>query len=271
MSATLDHFVGGCFTTARQCIDLGASRNLRRCLAIYPHVPLPSCAFHAPIVPRYPSLTEVTELVTLECHQGAFFQPYFQEPSPPNSSLDHRSALYWTSVLFSLPIKVDIHCCAEQAFDRPNDTQLRSTRESTQLAGVLSFVCVSQFLESCGTVLQKNSSLELTAARRQNLLAALQREASLGGTTRRSGHGHGRTVQFARRAPDRSREIADPQGGRSQVFLNEQHFRLARGLEWFSTTAHSGLAAPIDPETKSKFLLQKEHGSPLIAALYCWT
>ncbi len=69
ISASLDHFLGGCFTTARQCIDLGASRNLRRCLAIYPHVPLPSCAFHAPIVPRYPALTEVTELVTLECHQ----------------------------------------------------------------------------------------------------------------------------------------------------------------------------------------------------------
>ena len=69
ISGALDHLFGGYFTTARQCIDLAASRNLRRCLAIYPHIPLPSCAFHSPIVPRYPALTEVTELVTLECHQ----------------------------------------------------------------------------------------------------------------------------------------------------------------------------------------------------------
>ena len=74
-SATLDHLLGGCLTTARQSIDLGSSRNLRRCLAIYPHEPLPALAFHAPIFPRFPSCCQVTELVTLSCHQGAFFSP----------------------------------------------------------------------------------------------------------------------------------------------------------------------------------------------------
>lgn len=137
-----------------------------------------------------------------------------------------------------------------------------------QLAGVLSFLCVSQFLESCGTLFAKHSSLELTAARRQNVLAALQREASLGFTTRRSGHGHGRTVQFVRREPGPSKMVADA-SGRQQVFLNEQHFRLARGLDWFSSPNDE--QAEIDPTTASKFLLQKEHGKPLIAALCCCT
>lgn len=228
ITATLDHFLGGCLTTARQCIDLGASANLRRCLAIYPYVPLPSCAFHAPIVPHYPALTEVTELVTLECHQGAFFQPHFE------------------------------------SFDRPITSRVR-------LAGVLSFLCVSQFLESCGTVLQKNSSLELTAARRENILAALEQEASTASTSRRSGHGHGRTVQFVRHVPSPSKMVADA-SRRQQVFLNEQHFRLVRGLEWFNTRSDGQQQqqhAQIDPETRSKFLLQKEHGRPLLASLCC--
>ena len=110
ISATLDHFLGGCFTTARQCMDLGASRNLRRCLAIYPHVPLPSCAFHAPIVPLYPALTEVTELVTLECHQGAFFAPDFQEPSPLNGSLGHSLINFLLECCAVLTAKVA--CCS---------------------------------------------------------------------------------------------------------------------------------------------------------------
>jgi hypothetical protein len=137
-----------------------------------------------------------------------------------------------------------------------------------QLAGVLSFLCVSQFLESCGTVFAKNSSLDLTAPRRQNVLAALEREASLGGTARRSGHGHGRTVQFVRREPDPSNMVADISGQR-RVFLNEQHFRLAHGLEWFGSASDGD--SRIDPTTSSKFLLRKEYGRPLIAALCCCT
>ena len=119
-------------------------------------------------------MTEVTELVTLECHQGAFFPPHVE------------------------------------AFDRPH---LQNRREGAmQLAGVLSFLGVSQFLESCGTMLEKNASLELTSARRQNILTALEREASRGGTGRRSGHGHGRTVHFVRHAPDASKMIVDGTG-----------------------------------------------------------
>ena len=245
VSAAIDHLLGGCLTTARQAIDLGASQNLRRCLSIYPHVPLPSIAFHAPIVPRFPALTEVTELVTLDCHQGAFFPPHFE------------------------------------AFDHPSDTYLRNRREPMQLAGVLSFHCVSKFLESCGTVLERNSSLELTAARRENVLAALEREASRGGTDQRGGHGHGRAVRFIRHAPDATRSVAGGDAGPRQVFLNEQHYRLARGLEWFSFSG-GGVAddggsggggrqqrEQIGPEARSKFLLQREHGRPLLAALCC--
>ena len=44
-------------------------------LSRYPHEPLPALAFHAPVFPRYPSCCQVTELVTLSCHQGAFFSP----------------------------------------------------------------------------------------------------------------------------------------------------------------------------------------------------
>lgn len=169
--------------------------------------------------------------MTRLCTQGAFFQPHFG------------------------------------AFDRPSDTNVRSRREPMQLAGVLSFLCVSEFLESCGTCLAKNSSLVLTAARRQNVLAALEREASLGGTTRRSGHGHGCTVQFVRSEPDPSNLVTDA-SARRQVFLNEQHFRLVRGLEWFTSTDGG---SQIDPATSSKFLLRKEQGGPLVASLCCCT
>ena len=80
---------GGRCSTARQCINLSASSNLAAVLAIYPHEPLPDLAFHAPILPHYPTssscgsggsggdscVCDVEELVTLGCHQGALFAP----------------------------------------------------------------------------------------------------------------------------------------------------------------------------------------------------
>jgi len=63
-------------TIANQNIDMSDSVNLRRVLSIYPYIPLPDMAFHAPIIPRYPTHSEVEEDVTLGCHQGALFIPY---------------------------------------------------------------------------------------------------------------------------------------------------------------------------------------------------
>jgi len=72
ISGKLDIFNG---TLANQCMDLTHSINLRRVLAIYPYLPLPDLAFHAPIIPSYPTHCEVEEDVTLGCHQGAIFMP----------------------------------------------------------------------------------------------------------------------------------------------------------------------------------------------------
>jgi len=62
-------------TLVNQCMDISESINLRRVLAIYPYQPLPDLTFHAPIIPTYPTHCEVTEDVTLGCHQGALFFP----------------------------------------------------------------------------------------------------------------------------------------------------------------------------------------------------
>eukprot|EP01124_Arcella_intermedia_P031770 TRINITY_DN7258_c2_g1_i1.p1 TRINITY_DN7258_c2_g1~~TRINITY_DN7258_c2_g1_i1.p1 ORF type:complete len:380 (-),score=76.40 TRINITY_DN7258_c2_g1_i1:76-1152(-) len=70
-------------TLANQCLDVSSSQNLMKVRAIYPHQPLPDLAFHGPILPKYPSHTEVEEIVTLGCHQGALFSP----------SLNNESAL----------------------------------------------------------------------------------------------------------------------------------------------------------------------------------
>lgn len=63
-------------TLARQSMDVSKSRNLKNVLAIYPHEPLPSYAFHAPIFPTYPSSCQVTEEVIPGCHAGAQFMSH---------------------------------------------------------------------------------------------------------------------------------------------------------------------------------------------------
>lgn len=62
-------------TMANQCLVLrwSVKCNWQRNLAIYPHEPLPSIAFHAPILPSYPKSVRVEEDATLGCHQGALF------------------------------------------------------------------------------------------------------------------------------------------------------------------------------------------------------
>jgi len=62
-------------TLTNQCMDMSESINLNRVLAVYPYIPLPDMAFHAPIVPKYPAGCQVEEDVTLGCHQGALFSP----------------------------------------------------------------------------------------------------------------------------------------------------------------------------------------------------
>jgi hypothetical protein len=72
MSGKVDIFNA---TLANRCMDMTESKNLKKVLAIYPYVPLADLAFHAPIIPSYPTHCEVTEDVTLGCHQGALFFP----------------------------------------------------------------------------------------------------------------------------------------------------------------------------------------------------
>jgi len=72
ISGKLDIFSG---TIANQCMDVTGSQNLKRVLSIYPYQPLPDLAFHAPIIPTYPTHCEVEEDVTLGCHQGALYYP----------------------------------------------------------------------------------------------------------------------------------------------------------------------------------------------------
>jgi len=62
-------------TLSAQCMDMSASKNLATVLGIYPHEPLPDIAFHAPILPKYPATTQVENIVTLGCHQGALYSP----------------------------------------------------------------------------------------------------------------------------------------------------------------------------------------------------
>ena len=59
----------GNVTTANRHIDLRGCR-IARCLALYPADPLPDLAFHAPLLPDYPTGCEVEEDATLGCHQA---------------------------------------------------------------------------------------------------------------------------------------------------------------------------------------------------------
>jgi len=60
---------------ANQAMDLTASINLNNVLALYPYIPLPDIALHAPLIPNYPASCQLEEDVTLGCHQGALFDP----------------------------------------------------------------------------------------------------------------------------------------------------------------------------------------------------
>eukprot|EP00316_Scyphosphaera_apsteinii_P005590 CAMPEP_0119339464 /NCGR_PEP_ID=MMETSP1333-20130426/98306_1 /TAXON_ID=418940 /ORGANISM="Scyphosphaera apsteinii, Strain RCC1455" /LENGTH=259 /DNA_ID=CAMNT_0007350979 /DNA_START=48 /DNA_END=824 /DNA_ORIENTATION=+ len=68
-------------TTVAGCMDLTKCNTLRRILAIYPYEPLPDFAFHAPVLPNYPSSCEVEEDATLGCHQGALYPRQDFNPS----------------------------------------------------------------------------------------------------------------------------------------------------------------------------------------------
>ena len=61
-------------STAKGVMDV-SDTPIERALAIYPHEALPDLAFHAPIMPRYPSGCELDEDSTLGCHQGALYPP----------------------------------------------------------------------------------------------------------------------------------------------------------------------------------------------------
>lgn len=66
------------FTTANSAMDLSRCHHLNDILALYPYIPLPDLAFHAPLFPKYPlNCHEIMEDACLGCHQGALFcQPY---------------------------------------------------------------------------------------------------------------------------------------------------------------------------------------------------
>eukprot|EP00967_Tisochrysis_lutea_P133025 scaffold232859_cov36-Tisochrysis_lutea.AAC.7 len=64
----------GVMTTATGVMDVSYA-PIDRVLALYPHEPLPAIAFHAPILPKYPTCTVVEEEAMLGCHQGALYAP----------------------------------------------------------------------------------------------------------------------------------------------------------------------------------------------------
>ena len=111
------------FTAANIVMDVSRCRPLRRVLALYPHLPLPDFAFHAPLLPLYPcsEWCDVEEDATLGCHQGAL--------SPPRAR-----AKPWR---------------AEQPRDADED----------ELARLLSFVRIKGFLDECGTPLVHGDAL----------------------------------------------------------------------------------------------------------------
>lgn len=59
-------------STANGVLDVSACTILQRVLSIYPHESLPHLAFHAPILPVFPSNCAVEEDAFPGCHQGAF-------------------------------------------------------------------------------------------------------------------------------------------------------------------------------------------------------
>lgn len=79
--ALLDPVPGNLITTstidplhislANKTMDLTACKPLKRVLALYPHIPLPDYAFHAPLFASYPKGIELEEDATAGCHAEA--------------------------------------------------------------------------------------------------------------------------------------------------------------------------------------------------------
>jgi len=53
---------------ANQTIDLSECHNLTRVLTLYPNIPLPDIAVHAPLLPKYPEKCDVDEDIIPGCH-----------------------------------------------------------------------------------------------------------------------------------------------------------------------------------------------------------
>jgi hypothetical protein len=66
------------FSTVNSALDISRCDHIHDVLALYPYLPLPDLAFHAPLFPKYSlSCHEIIEDACLGCHQGALFcQPY---------------------------------------------------------------------------------------------------------------------------------------------------------------------------------------------------
>ena len=126
------------------------------------------------------------------------------------------------------------------------------------LAGVLSFLCVSDFLQSCGTRLAlEHADLQLTQSARRNLLTAMDTEAARrDASSRRLGHGHGCSVRVVRR------QVGSDEAAPT---LNAQHWRMKKGLE---SAGGEGVGNPSAAEQRA-FVLQKERGRSLLGALCC--
>jgi hypothetical protein len=56
---------------ANKTMDLSDCKPLRKVLALYPHIPLPAIACHAPLLVSYPQETDVEEEVVNGCHAQA--------------------------------------------------------------------------------------------------------------------------------------------------------------------------------------------------------
>lgn len=79
--ALLDPVPGNLITTssidpfkislANKTMDLSDCKPLKKVLALYPHIPLPAIACHAPLLVSYPQETEVEEEVVNGCHAEA--------------------------------------------------------------------------------------------------------------------------------------------------------------------------------------------------------
>ncbi len=67
-TSSLDPFE---ISLANKTMDLSDCKPLRKVLALYPHIPLPAIACHAPLLASYPPETEVEEEVVNGCHAQA--------------------------------------------------------------------------------------------------------------------------------------------------------------------------------------------------------